>query len=264
MDCRVDAKGYAASDRGVSAGLSAGTTAGLSAGTMAAPSGGTTAGPSAAGEQGDPFGVVGGAPPPALLSRPIVLFVVGVIAVSILYVLLHRCTLPGVHSRVRTLELVNTATAYAIGGIFWPVVFGALIGPRLAGGCSLCLLGLAWPLVMMFVDLLWITRQPLDPEDTKKGSFVYDANALSGLALALGSLLLSQVGDRLAKSAAPALSACVFLVLAFVIPTPGVPVRSGLGALLLSFRKIAMAYCVGLLIAAVAISLQMSVRRESA
>jgi len=56
------------------------------------------------------------------------------------------------------------------------------------------------------------------------------------------------------------LAAVVFFVIVFVLPTPGVHtevhIQSGVGAVLLSARKPAMWFCVGLLVSAIAISLQ--------
>ena len=202
---------------------------------------------------------VGSVPP----AGAAVTFAVGALTLGIIYTIVFRARLSNEGVSTRTIELCNNATSYAIGAFLWPMVWYPLVGAALVKAAPLTLIGFAWPLLMMSVDLLWTTKQPLDPDDTKRTTFTFDGNAISSLSFALGGLLLSQIGKVFAKSAAPMLSASIFLVIAFVIPSPGVTVRSGLGAVFLSSKKIAMAFCVGLLISAIAITLQVGLKHRS-
>lgn len=190
-----------------------------------------------------------------LLPRGSVAFLAGVLAVGLAYIgALRRRT--ELTSCVRAHELCNSAFAYVVGALAWPALWFALVGDKLIRLAPLVVLGLAWPLLIMLLDLLWVTKLPRDPDDTKKGTFTFDGNALSGISFAVASLTMSQMGVAFSKATSPLLAACVFLIIGFVIPTPGVHVRSGMGATLLSVKKIAMAFCVGLLISAVAVTLQ--------
>lgn len=189
-------------------------------------------------------------------------FVAGVLVAGMVYMFIFRLRNPQSNVRVRTIELSNMATAYVAAAFLWPFVWHPLVGQTMLSHSKWTIVGFVWPLIILTVDLIWVTRHPLELDDTKRGSFTFDGNAISGLSFALGGLLLSQVGAVFAKSAAPLISACIFLVIAFVIPNPGVHVRSGLGAVLLSSKKIAMAFCVGLLISAIAVSLQIGLRNR--
>ena len=194
------------------------------------------------------------------------LFCTGALLVGILYVLVLRAAACARRHRMstRTTELVNAATSYTCGALAWPAVWYMLVGPVMVRAAPLTLVGLVWPIVIMLLDLMWVTKQPLEPDDTKKTSFTFDGNAISSLSFALGGILLSQVGRTFAASASPMLSACIFLVIAFVIPSPGVHSRTGAGAIILALKKIAMAFCVGLLISSIAISLQVGIKRRIA
>lgn len=187
--------------------------------------------------------------------------VVGAIVVAIVYVIVQRLALGRLsHIRSRTTELSNAAAAYAIGAMVWPLVWFPLVGAVMLRAAPLTVLGLLWPPIMLSLDLLWVTRQPLEPE--VRTTFAFDGNSISSLSFALGGILLSQVGKTFSKSAAPLLSGCIFLVIAFVLPSPSVHGRSGAGSVVLSVRKVALTFCVGLLISAVAISLQMGMLRR--
>ena len=190
------------------------------------------------------------------------LFSTGALVVGILYVLVQRFAGADGRLSTRTRELINAATTYACGALVWPVIWFCLVSRVMIQTAPLTLLGFAWPIVIILLDLLWVTKQPLEPDDTKKTSFTFDGNAISSLSFALGGILLSQVGKTFAASASPMLSACIFLVVAFVLPSPGVHARTGIGAIILAAKKIAMAFCVGLLISSIAISLQVGIERR--
>ena len=166
------------------------------------------------------------------------------------------------HLRCRTNELMNTVTCYVIGCLIWPALWYFLVGVETIKAAPAAVLGLVWPIVILTLDVLWVSKQPLEPEDTKKTTFTFDGNALSSLSFALGGVLLSQVGKTFASSASPMLSACIFLVIGFVLPSPGVHARTSIGAIILALKKIAMAFCVGLLISSIAISLQIGLKRR--
>lgn len=196
------------------------------------------------------------------LPTGVALFAAGVLAVGVLYVVLKRSFAIGRCTHSRTREMINAATCYTIGVILWPALWYFLVDSKTIRVAPLTLLGFVWPVFILVLDLFWTTKQPLEPEDTKKNTFTFDGNAISSLSFALGGILLSQVGKTFAASASPMLSACIFLVIAFVIPSPGVHARTGAGAIILAVKKIAMAFCVGLLISAITISLQIGIHRR--
>lgn len=190
------------------------------------------------------------------------IFASGAIGVGVIYVVVMRIMDSDPSMRTRTKELFNAATSYVVGALLWPFVWYMLVGPVMIKTAPLTVVGFVWPIVILTLDLMWVTKQPLEPDDTKKTSFTFDGNAISSLSFALGGILLSQVGKTFAASASPMLSACIFLVIAFVIPSPGVHSRTGVGAIILAVKKIAMAFCVGLLISSIAISLQIGIKRR--
>lgn len=196
------------------------------------------------------------APPAALM------FAAGALVVGVVYALVQRRAGGARHLRTRTNELMNSALSYAVGMLVWPLAWYALVGPAVIRAAPLTLVGFCWPVAIMALDLLWVTKQPLEPEDSRKTTFTFDGNAISSLSFALGGVLLSQVGRTFASSAAPMLSACIFLVIGFVIPSPGVHTRTGIGSIILALKKVAMAFCVGLLISSIAISLQKGLQRR--
>lgn len=189
-------------------------------------------------------------------------FASSVLLVGVVYVVVQRFLLSDVRVKTRTKELFNAASSYTCGALAWPLIWYFLVGPVMIQAAPLTFLGFAWPVVIMLLDLLWVTKQPLEPDDTKKTTFTFDGNAISSLSFALGGILLTQVGKTFATSASPMLFACIFLVIAFVIPSPGVHSRTGIGAIILALRKIAMAFCVGLLISSVTITLQVGMKRR--
>lgn len=186
-----------------------------------------------------------------------VTLVVGGLVASLVYVLLTTCNSPSNMLSLRTKDLIGSSISFTIGILLWPVVWYVLVGGHVIERVPITVLGLLWSFVMMSLDLLWTTRQPYEQEDVSRGrsSFSFDGNSISSLAFALGGLLVSQVGKDFAQSASPMLSACVFLVVAFVVPGPSVHSHSTLGSILIGSKKIAMAWCVGLLISAISISL---------
>ena len=156
---------------------------------------------------------------------------------------------------LRTRELSASAGTYAVGLIAWPFVWFALVGQFVGRAAPLSSIGLLWVPVLLCLDLMWTTRQPLDRTTEERSSFSYEGNSLSSLAFALGGLLVARTGKSTARAATPMLSACILLVVAFVVPSPGVNTHSSSGARVLSGKKVALAYCVGLLLSAVAITM---------
>lgn len=193
-------------------------------------------------------------------SRPLLVWMAGALVVSAAYSLIAAPARSLEPPCVRSIELSNMARTYAVGALVYPILWYALVGPELIRHTPWTLIGLVWPLIIICLDLTWVTKQPQEPDDTKKTSFTFDGNAISGMSFALGGLLVSQVGEVFSKSATPMLSACIFLVICFVIPHPGVHVRSGVGAVILGLKKIGMAFATGLLLSAIAVSLQAGLR----
>jgi hypothetical protein len=204
-------------------------------------------------------------PPKAPICREFKAFVVGIFIVSISYVISMSCSFDLQHNSMRTRELTTASICLALGILIWPFVWGCLVGDHVASNVPLTAIGFAWPWVTLLIDILNVTNQPSESQEHERGisAFSYEGNSISSLALALGGLLMSQAGKKMSQSAAPMLSACILMVVAFVVPSPSVHMHSRLGAMLLATKKVAMAFCIGLILSAVCISLDQGLRGRS-
>ena len=146
----------------------------------------------------------------------------------------------------------NQITVYTLGALAWPIVWNLLVGCDVAARSPLALIGLAWAPLLLCLDVLWIQNHT---DDRPQQALTYDANAISSLAFALGGILVTNIGRNFARAASPMLSACLFLICAFVIPSFGVRAGTPGAASVQAAQKVALCYCIGLLMSTVGINL---------
>lgn len=152
-------------------------------------------------------------------------------------------------------RLSNQLTVLTIGAVVWPIVWYFLVGPEAVSKSPLSVIGLVWTPCLLGLDMLFLHQ---NPEDRPTQSVSYDANGISSLAFALGSLLVTNIGKNFARAASPLLSSCIFLICAFVLPSFGTRSKSAETAAMQSIQKVALSYCIGLLLSTVGINLQVS------
>ena len=76
---------------------------------------------------------------------------------------------------------INIATTQAVGIVLWPCIWNALIGFDMLSSVPLAALGLAWPIVLLLLDLLWISHQTAEHEGVnKKTVFHFDSGRCRG------------------------------------------------------------------------------------
>ena len=147
------------------------------------------------------------------------------------------------------LAQINIATVQSMGLMLWPLVWGALIGTDALREMPVAAIGLAWPFVLIFLDLLWISHQTPEHEGVnKKTVFHFDSGAVQGLAFGIGGLLVSNLGARFAKSVSPIFSVCILVCIAVLMPSPGVQASTLNAITISSIQKVALTFCIGLLI----------------
>ena len=178
---------------------------------------------------------------------------VGITVVSTAYALLDGREEP---VSQRTKELTTSLRTYVVGAVAWPAVWYVLVGPDLLSRFPLAYAGLLWPVVTLLFDALHVTQKPLQDEEGAPHRFSQEGHSISTLAFALGGLLATQVGRDFAQKSSPMLSACIFMVVAFIVSGPSVNAHSSTGAVLGAIRKLAVSYSIGLLISSIAIGLK--------
>lgn len=180
-------------------------------------------------------------------------FLVGCIVVAVCYAIFSRASTNDSGMRETSVDQCNRSVVLALGGVLWPVVWQVFVGAQVLDRAPFAALGLAWPMVLLFLDLLWIVN---GTDSQNKQTLSYDGNAISSIAFAVGGLLVTSVGQQFARAASPILTSCVLLIVAVVIPTPGARNGTRLSAIVSAIQKVCLSYCVGMILTAVCINLQ--------
>lgn len=156
------------------------------------------------------------------------------------------------------LAQINIATVQTLGMVLWPLTWEALIGTETLSTMPVVAVGLVWPLVLLLLDLTWIAHQTASHEGVnKKTVFHFDSGAVQGLAFGIGGLLVSNLGARFAKSVSPVFSVCVLVCIAVLLPSPGVQASTLNSITIGSIQKVALTYCIGLLISTLLMNLHL-------
>lgn len=172
-----------------------------------------------------------------------------------------------------TKELKRMATTniiYALGAIlYWPLWF-MVCGKSVETMPSIAAVGLAWPQVLILLDMLFL-HHSFDKHDTNNGgstakraqTIAMDSNILSGLALTIGGLFVRYISDGYATAASPMFVASLFVLLLVVIPSPDVEPSSVHAAALLAVQKVGIQYCLGFVLTSVALTLGVGLKKSS-
>ena len=193
-------------------------------------------------------------------QRPALALLLGGVVLCSFFVLTTRMSL-GKGMEETSLRLANNCTVWAAGAILWPVLWINVVGIDVAAHTPMAMLGLAWPPCMLFLDLLFVPHQASGQKEITS----YDANVLTSLAFAMGGLLVtSGLGKNFVRAASPILSSCVFLVIAFCICTPSMKEGTQARGVVKAIQKVCLSWCVGLLLTAVGINLQVGVQHKDA
>lgn len=183
---------------------------------------------------------------------------VGVLTLSLCASIVSRLSLCTDGMEFEDVKLANKTTVWIVGALLWPFVWYMFAGIDVLKTTPLSVVGLAWPIFLLYLDTVWVTHH--SESNQNKQTLSYDGNAITSLAFALGGLLVTNIGKDFARTASPILTACVFLITAFVIPTPGSSPSSHSAGVVLAIQKVSLSYCVGLLLTAVCINLSFGLK----
>jgi hypothetical protein len=189
-------------------------------------------------------------------SRSLAAAIFGALAALVAMCIVSRVRVGALDARYE--RAANQVTTWTIGAITWPLVWLALVGCDVAVHAPLALIGLVWTPVLLALDVFWANNHT---EDRPQQALTYDANAISSLAFALGGILMTNIGRSFARAASPMLSACIFLICAFVIPSFGVRPNTPGAATTQAVQKVSLCFCIGLLMSAVGINLQTTIAK---
>lgn len=160
--------------------------------------------------------------------------------------------------------IMNAATVYVCGALLWPFVWSKVCGGSSAVQLpAWAFIGLAWPPLLLALDVAFAQHHA--DEDVSKSAYgmQVDGNTLSGLALALGGVLVRHVSSGYATAAGPMLMASVLLVLLLVAPSPVLHARSAHAATMRAVQRVALQWCLGFSITAVALAFGVGMRMHS-
>lgn len=191
--------------------------------------------------------------------QPSLAVCIGSLVVAFAYAVASRNALCTAGMNEELIRFANKSTIWTLGAIVWPVVWSVFVGIDVLDRTPLAIIGLLWPPFLLALDLVWVTESS-DTAQSKQ-TLSYDGSAISSLAFALGGLLLANVGEGFARAASPILTACIFLILAFVIPTPGLKSGTFGSSAIVAVQKVCLGYCVGLLLTAVCINLHIGLHK---
>ena len=151
-------------------------------------------------------------------------------------------------------RIADTSAVYALGALAWPFVWSAVCGAAMPSMPSIGYVGVLWPPTLLLVDALYARHTAAHDAQKQTYAMQLDGNTLSGLALTLGGLLVRWVSDKFATSASPMFTAAVLLALLVVFPSPAMHAESREANAVRAAQKVALQYCLGLLLTAVSIA----------
>ena len=154
---------------------------------------------------------------------------------------------------------ICACTTYVIAILLWPMLFHHLIGFDLIPNMPLLTMSLVWPFLFLSINILHATRVR-NSKLHGRTSLQMDVNALTGFCFAIGSLLASQMGKRIAVCTSSIFSTAFLLCLAFVMPSPEIPDDYTLSVVVETIQQSFLQYAIALLIAGISINLSISDR----
>lgn len=198
------------------------------------------------------------------MPAAVVKVAIGALVAMFIACLCSRAALGATHRlSERFVCQANALTVWMAFVCAWPVLWYVVTGEACMRAFPLCYVGLAWPLALFMVDMVFISHQTIESEGmSKKSMFSFDSNAISGLSFALGGLLVSNLGKSFAQSSSPITLAVVFLCLAFVLPSPSLQPGTSAGIAIQTAQKACLYCCIGLLVTATGITMHAGLRHK--
>ena len=148
---------------------------------------------------------------------------------------------------------------YTLAILLWPLFFDCLVGFDLIARLPLLLISLLWPFALLAINLTH-THRRRNSKLHGRMSMQMDVNAIAGFCFALGGLLASQMGKRIAMCTSSIFSTAFLLCLAFVMPSPEIPDDYSLSVVVETAQQAFLHYAIALLIAGIAINLSFGLR----
>lgn len=179
-----------------------------------------------------------------------------IVGICVVMTLLTRITAASTNETDDCATQLNQATIWMIGILVWIIIFGQLYGLHMINRIPVLSIALAWPIALLAFELYLTSHQTLDNESKRsRGTMQMEISAISGLAFALGGLLMTNLGKSFAKTVYPLLSCVILICLLFIIPNPSTQFGSSTSAAVQTFQKVCIIYCIGILIGAVVVNL---------
>ena len=172
-------------------------------------------------------------------------------------ILMQRNAVPSTmaHSKIS-----NTGITYALGGLAWPFIWVAICGHAVDAMPWAGYVGLIWPPLLLMLDVVFMQHQTGQDPHRQSHGIQMDGNTLSGLALTLGAVLARGVSNGFASAAQPMMMATVLLALLIILPSPTMNALSTHATVFRGVQKVALQYCLGFTITAVAIAFSVGMR----
>ena len=178
-------------------------------------------------------------------------FVVFLILISLLKIKIDQNPL-----NLRFRVQCNLLTIWIVFTTIWPILWLKIVGKEIVSSFPYSVVGLIWTLMLFTIDILGISHHTIETEgENKKSMFTFDSNAISGLAFALGGVIVSNLGQDFGKTASPIFSSVILLCMAFLIPSPGIRATTLSGISIQTIQKSCIYCCIGLLVTALSINL---------
>lgn len=177
----------------------------------------------------------------------------GVIVVIVLGAKLSEHFAPSYRKRAAA------GATYAAMILLWPVMFSAVIQFHFLHQMPALWLSLVWPLVMLLINLAH-TDQPRDRRMHDKTNQQIDVNAVTGFCFAVGGMVSSQLGKQAMLSVSTIFTTAFLLCLAFVLPTPEIPMQTVLFVVVETIQQSFLQWAIALLIAGIVFNLSVGRR----
>lgn len=154
---------------------------------------------------------------------------------------------------------LNQATIWMLGVLTWIFIFEQLFGLQMINQIPILFVALAWPIVLLVFELYLTSHQTLSNESKRsRGTLQMEISSISGLAFALGGVLMTNLGKTFSKTLYPLLSIVILICLIFIIPNPSTHFGSSTGAAIQTCQKVCLLHCLGILIGAVLVNLDLT------
>ena len=159
-------------------------------------------------------------------------------------------------------------TIFAVAATVWPMVWYFTIGNQLmlVGNSPLIIFGGIWPQMLLLIDMVSSSNKELRAEQNNLvNTLQADANSLILIAFSMGTLVLSNwlgAQTQMASVIVIVLFA-LLLCIAFVVPQPITQEKSRNALVAASVQRALFVYAMGFVVTALAVTIQMYVRKKS-